>query len=168
MNFFKELLLGEDVSVIDWTQPLLTSSSPTTFGGDNFACVTNDYSGGGQYNSVGSGYQLFDGNTGTEWISGSTITGMYFTWYSPDAINITQLACVTGAEFISAYTLYGSNDNSSWETIGTATLSGNTTNYNSFSSNTKYYKYHMLLVTGYSTRPRMREIYITAKYMFEN
>lgn len=136
-----------------FSQPTLSANG--TLGGESFACAAN--------NETLPAYCAFDNNTSTSW-AGNTSTGDYMIFYNPNALKISTLSIYNGAEGITAWTLYGSNDNATYTLIcnGTSPVNATTnTTVNSY----QYYKYHKIVGTAYSTRSRFYSINITATYI---
>lgn len=140
-----------------FTRPNLSADG--TMGGSAFAVSAIGYS----YASYI--YKAVDSSPSTCWqISFSTtpVTSSNPIWYilyNPEALNIKSLTVTSPANTsnegmkyhrtIRNATLQGSNDNSSWEDITSVSGEGKKANtvFNC-STNTKYYKYHRILVTA--------------------
>lgn len=125
--------------VTDWTQPALTANG--TVGGDVCACEASANSGGGGV------FAAFDNKgSSTYWRSG-TSTG-WITLYSPDAIKVTNIQWLFFYSYPTGGTVQGSNDNSSWETLKTWTNAVEGDFNIDLSSNTKFFKYYRINITG--------------------
>lgn len=91
-------------------QPVLTANG--TMGGDAPACAAS---------STESSYyawKAFDGNDSTYWGSSSAALPDWLCFYNPQALSVTSVDLVFTAEIYSAGTIQGSNDNESWDDIG--------------------------------------------------
>lgn len=124
-----------------FAQPVLSSNG--TMGGSSFAVSATKVSESRQP------YLAFDGNSSTYWQAHSA-NGQSLTFYNPKPLNVTRLAFTyydnSQQYAIRSGILYGSNDNSSWETIKSFT--SYTTTWG-VSENTKSYKYYRIyVVTG--------------------
>lgn len=137
-----------------WTQPVLSSNG--TLGGSNFACTQSS-----SYLSRDA-WRCFDGNTtSTYWTSGEGTytanaggsTGSeYIIFYNPNKLNISNLQFTNrsdgGPSSPKEWSLYGSDDNSTWDFVGNYTNTVSTgsgvweQNINNFN-----YKYGKVLVT---------------------
>ena len=98
-----------------WTNPILTSNG--TMGGDSPACDAY-YTYSSSYNP----YRAFDNSTSTDWRSDYS-DNTWITYYTPTPIYITSVV-FSFYSTAAAGRIEGSNDNSSWVTIGSFT--GNT------------------------------------------
>lgn len=103
-----------------FNQPILTANG--TMGGDSFACDQSAYF----TESTGvkrQAWQVFDdyNNQDTRWqINSINLNNWYdIYWYNPTPIYISSLEIrnCQGMYSILSYTLYGSNDNSTWQEI---------------------------------------------------
>ena len=112
-------------------QPVLSSAG--TLGGDSFA-IYYDHSTEGSSRSYYA-FRDFDDYTGGEadrlqTNNTSTSTQYYLTMYNPYALRVSSIKIrnATGAYSLKDYTVYGSNDNSSWSTLVTGSNSNTTDN----------------------------------------
>lgn len=151
----------------NWTQPKLTANG--TMGGSSFACNQS-----ASLNSTTIAFKCFNGDTTTSGETNrwqinniNTNTEYYIYWYNPVALKISNLK-VWNEEanyVIKGYTLYGSNDNSSWTAItsGTNTVTTAKTAWNIPVSMNTEYKYFRLGCKPNSTLAlEVMEIQITA------
>lgn len=146
-------LLNYGTVLMTFTRPTLGANG--TLGGSSFAVTAN-----GQ--GYGPAWQAFDGiynNDGSQWAN-SAGTGDYYIFYNPKGLKIASLGFYFQAQGMTAGTIYGSNDNSSYTQL--STFSGlnvsrgvlNTVTVNS----TGFYKYHKILCTGYVGRCSIGEL----------
>lgn len=155
-------------SISSWTQPVLTSDG--LIGGYSMAVASSR----APY-STNDVYRAFDSDTSTRWYpagTGSTGIPIILTIYTPENINITNLQFMNAANANNApnaFTVYGSNDNTSFTQLGSFTNSVQTSNATwnvDLSSNTGYYQYYKIEFTqwnGAATGGRgIKEIDITA------
>ena len=112
-------------------QPVLSSAG--TLGGDSFA-IYYDHNTEGSSRSYYA-FRDFDDYTGGEndrlqTNNTSTSTQHYLTMYNPYALRVSSIKIrnATGAYSLKDYTVYGSNDNSSWVTLTTGSNSNTTDN----------------------------------------
>ena len=141
---------------IDFVRPNLTANG--TMGGNAFAVSASSA------NSSYPAYQAVDSSTSTQWRPTST-GSYYYYFYNPKALNVSKVILTfSGTNYrAGSVTIAGSNDNSTWETI-TSSYSGTTTGTLTTTNNKKYYKYHRLYLTTYSSTMRVTNIAITATY----
>lgn len=137
-----------------FSQPTLVSNG--TLGGASFACAAD-------VESYGAAYCAFDNNGGTNWAANQS-TGDYIIFYNPNALKISSLSIYNGAEGITNWTLYGSNDNTTYTLMCNGTSPVNTTTITAVNSY-QYYKYHKIVGTAFSTRSRFYTININATYI---
>lgn len=145
----------------NWTQPKLTTNG--TIGGSSFAVTQSNL-----YNAEYA-YCAFDANESTQWTNNGN-TG-YLVFYNPMPLNVTKISVMNGFDSsytrpISSGTLLASNDGNSYKTIKTFTNSNKTAKgvWNiDASSNTGYYKYYKLNVTGDGSYARITTLTVTAK-----
>lgn len=100
----------------DWTNPKLTTNG--TVGGTSCACAADSYYGSSYYQ-----YRAFDNSTSSYWRNNHNSTPTWITYYTPVAVFVTSVVFSFNS-IASAGRIEGSNDNSTWTTIGT--FSGNT------------------------------------------
>ena len=157
----------KEIQNVAWTQPKLTANG--TMGGTSFACNQS-----ASYSSTTIAFRCFNGDTTTSGETNrwqinnlNTSTEYYIYWYNPVALNISNLK-VWNEEanlVVKGYTLYGSNDNSSWTAIksGTNTVTTAKTAWNIPVSMSTEYKYFRLGCKPNSTTAiEVMEIQITA------
>ncbi len=126
----------------DWTQPILTANG--AMGGNSFA-VACDIA-----ESSYPAYKAFNGSA-SDFCSLSLGN---IDIYNPTKLNVTQIAIANrsdGDNSITGYTIYGSNDYSSWTSIltGTNDVISSGSNWNiDLSSNSNSYKFYRLAVTS--------------------
>ena len=125
-----------------WAQPTLTGNGQ--LGGSDFAVWTV-----GTYRPA---YYMFDNNSSTNAELLTSINNNLI-FYNPIPLNVTQIYMLhyngEGKNWsIKNYTLYGSNDNSTWEPIQTETLANTLEQTITISGNTNYYKYHKLYMAS--------------------
>ena len=156
---------------VAWSRPNLNSNG--SVGGSSFACYA-DSEYGSNY-----AYKAFDGSNATVdyWTSTTSAFPHYIVFYSPTAIKVSSLTIYNRASGYYApkdYTLYGSDNGSSWTylTSGTNTVSSGGANWYVYPSTSSYYKYYKFEVTshinGSSTYVAIGEIYISAVYQQES
>lgn len=115
-----------------WTNPKLTGNG--TMGGTGCACAADSY-----YNSSYYQYYAFDNSTSSYWRNSTNSTPTWITYYTPNAAFVTSVVFSFNS-IASAGRIEGSNDNSTWTTIGS--FSGNTSSTLTVEcSSTKPYKY---------------------------
>lgn len=134
----------------NWVQPTLSSNG--TLGGSSFAVSASN-----EYSSSYRAYKAFDGSSSTNWLASSYSNSdlpQSLIFYNETPINVQSIKITnrgTYATYATAGNVYGCNDNSSWELIGTFTNTTATTtlaNWNiDLSSNAEYYKYHKIEFT---------------------
>lgn len=166
-------------SETQWTQPILTSNG--TLGGASFAVAADtEYSGQGVW-------KAFDGQTTGEnyFRSGGGDVGgtHYITFYNPQPLKVTNIQYLNAGQTIAspvAYTVSGSNDNSSWTEITSGTNTVYTAGQSwdmSLSENQNAYKYYKITFTNGQSAGYMicMELTITATqtsqsggYIFKN
>lgn len=138
---------------VNWTQPVLTANG--TMGGSSFACTQSDYytENDGRKQEA---WRMFSSSNTEEWqINDVSKSKTYWaSWYNPKPLKITKLQVVNAANTDSQYSpatlvLEGSNDNSSWTTLGTTNNSNVTANstWDATISSTGWYKYYRIVVT---------------------
>jgi len=147
----------KEPSASTWEQPVLTENG--TLGGDLFA-VSADY------NLTDYVYYAFD--TSEQFWTSAGNEGNYII-YNPIAINITKVDITNRnhnyIRAIVAGTIYGSDDNSSWEKLTEFTNSAtgqNATWTIDMSSNDKYYKYYKFNLLGDGTHGSIMRMALTA------
>lgn len=145
-----------------FVQPTLSANG--TLGGSSFAvAASSEYSGREAYKGV-------DGNPSTRF-GANNILPSHYIWYNPNALKVTNIAITNPADagnYISGYTLYGSNDNLVYTIIasGTNTVSTANTLWNlSANSNNTFYKYHKLYWTGNDTYVGFAQATLGATYI---
>ena len=148
---------------ISWTQPILTANG--TIGGNSFAVSASS-----EYSASYQAYKAFDGSTSTEWVTLGNSSPAYIEFYNPKALNVTLLTLTTrseSTETFTAGTIYGSNDNSTWDILKTYTNSATSASSTwtiDLSDNTAYYKYYKIEGTTFSgTNNGFSNIVITAR-----
>lgn len=136
---------------VNWTQPVLTANG--TMGGSSFACTQSDYyteSDGRKQEA----WRMFSSSNAEEWQINDVSTSKTYwaSWYNPKPLKISKLQVVNSkdAQFSpTKLVLEGSNDNSSWTTLGTTNNSNVTANstWDATISSTGWYKYYRIVVT---------------------
>lgn len=135
-----------------FVQPTLDSDG--IMGGSSFACSASSAlppSSAGDL-PYGPAYYAFDGNNNTAWHGDQAVFPASITFYSPyplkaTSITITNWSYTGGNTGMTAGLVEGSNDNSTWSTVGSF---GNTDTSPSSSwdillpSNTQFYKYYRI------------------------
>jgi len=132
-----------------FVQPALGANG--TLGGSSFAVYasaeyTDNYA-----------YKAADNNASTEYIGG-VAADYYYTWYNPAALKVSSISMTNRAgagNAFTGYTLYSSNDNSSWTTLVTGTNS-TTGGYAVWtisvpSEYREFYKYYKLYISSVSS-----------------
>lgn len=159
--------------ISDWTQPVLKSNGDIY--GSRFACTESSYyteSDGREQRA----WRLFSGDsTGEEWQinSVSTSSTYWATFYNPNPLKISALQVQNGTGSFSPTKLVfqGSNDNSTWTTLGTTTNNNTTTGdlWNATIDTTGWYKYYRIVVTPRTTTSlQVARLKITAEEMRVN
>lgn len=154
----KKLLLLNNDRLRPFVQPVLTSNG--TLGGSSFAVYGYDVQG------TNYAYKTTDKNINTFWETNYTTypTPFYFEWYNPYPLLLTSINIVNfnigTYGVIKDYTIYGSNDGSSWVSL-TSGRNTNTSPSGSWSipiSTNVFYKYFKLKIdTGYDNYPGFAE-----------
>ena len=133
-----------------WGRPVLNANG--TLGGTVFAVQASS-----ELNTNCQAWRAVDGteSTSANYYWNATSLPAWFTFYNPNAINVTKLTIAnmpTSANYIiTAGEVQGSDDNSSWTTIKSFTNSVITANSKwsiDLSDNTSYYKYYRLYITS--------------------
>ena len=113
INYGQASISSQEVT---WTRPNLSENG--TMGGNSCACTASTY-----YSSYYP-WRAFDGSTGTGWRVTGNSSGCWLTFYSPIPIKVSQFTYTsTDDEWAKSFKLDASNDNSSWEQLGTYTKS---------------------------------------------
>lgn len=133
-----------------WTQPSMSANG--SLGGDIFAVSST--------NDSNNAYHAFDSN-------GVSINLGTLTLYNPNPFCITKLVFEGRSysgwaqAYVKAFTLYGSNDNSSW--IEIQSFSGGTVSSKTYNiTNSSYYKYYKMVVTDGTGKAYICNLTITA------
>lgn len=131
-----------------WTQPPMSANG--SLGGDIFAVSST--------NDSDNAYHAFD-STGVKIDSGT------LTLYNPNSFCITKLVFAGKSSpanaYVKAFTIYGSNDNSSW--IEIQSFSGGTVSSKTYNiTNSSYHKYYKMVVTDGTGRAYICNLTITA------
>ena len=159
-GFVRKKYLNKKTVEKAWTQPVLSANG--TLGGGSFA--VGGTTPNGTSISGGSTWVLFNNNpNNTEQYVQYTTVGSYIIIYNPTPLNITAFNWLVFRNDLRYFprkcTVYGSNDNKSWDTLGTF---NNVLSWN-LSSNTNYYKYHKVVInTLASSYTDIRQCNITA------
>lgn len=140
------------VGISGFSQPLLTSDG--TLGGNSFAVSTNNY-----YSAEYAAYKAFNGNLGDGYSSNVNPSNqtIYLTFYNPAALSVSELRFTNVPAGLTSsspkdFSVQGSNDNSSWVTIGSFTNTNNTNGATwPISLSGGFYKYHRLAITSANT-----------------
>ena len=160
-----------------WSRPNLTANG--TLGGSSCAIIADT-----EATTKVPAYYAVDSSTSTQWQSksASSNTQRYLIFYTPTAIKLTKVVFATpkntSAEGLTYSwqlkdcTVYGSNTNGSWVSLGSVSGVGKVANATVTLSNTNYYKYYKFLATktnAYSPnvsyyRWACSNITMTAKY----
>lgn len=119
-------------------------------------------------------YKAADNNSSTVWCPAISGGGYFYVWYNPfplkvSSINISNRSDVSGV-YIIGYTLYGSNDNSTWVTLvnGTNNVTGQGASWIATipEGNRGFYKYIKMYIssasdTGDMTQGTLNSVYIS-------
>lgn len=138
-------------------------SANGTLGGDSFA--VSALNAGSSFEA----YRAVDGTNSVEWSYGTTITPYIF--YNPNALKVTKLTITNwtnNAECLTAGSIYGSNDNSTYTFINSFTNSSTSTvaTWNiDMSSNNSFYKYYKIAPSAFYAYCAIGELNITATYI---
>jgi len=147
-------------------QPALSSDG--TLGGGSFAVYASSYGSGD------NAYMAADNNPSTFFASSnSTFTNFYYIWYNPIALKVSSISITNrpdSVENITGYTLYASNNNSSWIALVTGTNNVIAARANwtlAVPSETQgFYKYYKLYVSSSSgTNNGFTQATLNATYM---
>jgi hypothetical protein len=124
-----------------WTQPTLSANG--SMGGSSFACT-----GSAETNSNGDRkfFHAFDNNSDTYWRNNSG--SGYITFYNPKPLKVTNIKWSYFYSHPTGGNVQGSDNNSTWTTIVTWTNSTAGDFNIKLNSNTKYYKYYKINITG--------------------
>ncbi len=143
------------ITDVPYEQPALTSSSPAV-GGDACACEASSY-----YSSYYP-YKAFAAEPGSWMPNGKS---GWITFYNPFPIKVTAVQMNTGSSTypVNSGTIYGSNDNSNFDTLATFSNSTHPNTLTVNVDNNNYYKYYRISVTG-SNNPMLGGIHFTATY----
>lgn len=127
-----------------WNQPTLSANG--TVGGSSFACT-----GSAETNSNGDRkfFHAFDNKSDTYWRNNSG--SGYITFYNPKPLKVTNIKWGYFYSHPTGGNVQGSDNNSTWTTIATWTNSTAGDFNINLNSNTKYYKYYKINVTGVNT-----------------
>ena len=153
---------------VPFTQPVLSANG--TLGGASFAVGSDlDQDNRPQY-------YLFDNNSATAYTLKHTISAPYqtypVTFYNPQPLNVTGLSFDVQQQggftgYPKTLTLEGSNDGTTWSTIGSYNnTSANPSIVSTFdiSDNTNYYNYYKITVTDGTVDSDVNQLNITATY----
>lgn len=102
---------GSPEQIETWTQPILKANG--TMGGDSPACAANSVEG--SYYA----WKAFDGSTSTYWGSAEEATPDWLCFYNPKPLVVSSVSFDFHTEAYASGEIQGSNDNSTWVTIGT-------------------------------------------------
>lgn len=148
-----------------FSQPTLSANG--TLGGSSFAVYSNSVNAA----SVDT-YKAVDGDNSTRWQQLDGATGVYFVFYNPNALKVSNLNIrnLDGWNYaITGYTIYGSNDNSNWTTITSGTNSVITASANWDISipeaNKGFYKYYKIYASSVSVVAEIATLTISATYI---
>ena len=140
------------VSIAEFNQPVLTTDG--TLGGSSFAVYASNY-----YSADYAAYKAFNGNISDGYSSSVNPSNqtIYLTFYNPIAIKVSELKFTNVPSGLTssspkAFSVEGSDDNSSWSSLGSFTNTNNT-NGATWSVNLSggYYKYHRIVITSANT-----------------
>lgn len=151
-------------------QPTLSTNG--VLGGNNFAVYASS-----ELNSSTAAYKGADNNSTTNFTWNSTAVGNTYTWYNPSALNvssidITNVYNANMGDSVTGYTIFGSNDNSSWTTLFSGT-NNSTSNLASWSiiiplNNRNFYKYYKLYVSSQIAYGGFSQATLNATYVATN
>lgn len=138
---------------VNWTQPVLTSNG--TWSGSSFATTQNAYftENDGRKQEA---WRMFSSSNTEEWQINDVSTSKTYwaSWYNPKPLKITKLQVVNASGVNGQYSpaklvLEGSNDDSSWTSLGTTNNSNTTAlaTWDATISSTGWYKYYRIVVT---------------------
>lgn len=126
----------------NWTRPKLSKNG--TMGGTSYACSCDT-----NYNANWQAWEVFDDDSSNNgWMSGAGHAYGHVIYYTPTAIKLTQAtAKAYGVYGFTQFTIYGSNNNSSYTqlvtTTGTHYQNGSTKTLTSSKTGTyKYFKFY--------------------------
>lgn len=143
-----------------WTQPTLSANG--TVGSSDFAVYSNNINGSYQP------YYSFDNNSST---TCSIYIGGYLLIYNSSPIKVSSILITNWSDsFAYGWTLYGSNDNSTYTTLASGTnsntTSGGTWSMDISSGSRGYYKYYKIVVSsGSGSTYAFKEVDLTATYI---
>ena len=129
----------------NWSQPVMSSNG--TYGGANFAVAVSSAQ---QYESNPyMAWHAYDNNTSTYWRC-ATQNGGWIGFYNPLPLRVTRINWGYYYTYPTSGNVQGSNDNSNWTTITNFTCNSRSDFNIDMSSNTGYYRYYRINVTGVS------------------
>lgn len=131
--------------ILPWKQPVLTSEG--TIGGTEYGVTADVRVGESKYNPKNA----FDNNVSTYWLTNLGNNTNYITFYSPVPIKPSQVRLRGRGDYAppSSFEIQVSNDNSTWTTLYSGSLSKSmpydiTCNTNA----TDFYNYIRIYITG--------------------
>lgn len=157
-----------EIQTKTFEQPILTSNG--TMGGNSFAVAGSSYyANSDTYNA----WRAFNGVTDVQtdiWACENNSESAYFDFYNPKPIKVKTLTILNrysgtvGA--ITAGSVQGSNNGSTWETIKSFTndiVTANTSWEIDLTTNTKFYRYYRINCTAFTgTYCCINQLYIDA------
>lgn len=139
-----------------FTRPNLNGNG--TMGGNTFAVSATAYS------STYAAWKAVDSNSGTYWRSSSSGDNVFYSFYNPKELKVTQI----NFTFIHGYnstniSLQGSNDNSNWQDLSTTYSVNDTKGILTVQlQNNESYKYYRMTILRSTTYIAVYNITITA------
>ncbi len=130
----------EPVPDTTFAQPTLSSNG--TLGGSAFAVSAT--------NTTANAWKPFASQLYQSTANPGTVD---FTAYNPTALHVNSITVKGGAEapyYPSAFTLYASNDNSTWTNLGNYTNSDYSERTITINSYTGFYKYYKISITSFA------------------
>lgn len=130
----------EPVPEATFTQPTLSSNG--TLGGSSFAVTCT--------NNTTNAWKPFASQLYQSTASPGTVD---FIAFNPTALHVSSITIKGNGEapyYPSAFTIYGSNDNSAWTSLGSYTNSNYSEKTIAINSYTGFYKYHKISITSFA------------------
>lgn len=129
-----------------FTRPNLSANG--SLGGDSFAVNNTGTLEGG------TAWQAFDSNTTGTFCSQYMSSTPAIIWYNPNGLKISTLYVTnyynSDQYSVTGFTLYGSNDGSTWVSLGnyTNSVTGVNAQWSKVINSLSFYKYHKLQITS--------------------